>query len=213
MGQIYKIFINEKTIFLESRQSTVNSPQTDVRSMICNYANDIELEKTIQTFATDTEHNALHIVYNEPKKVIKKIFKLYRIIKASGGLVKNPQGEILFIYRRNKWDLPKGKIEWRMEKKKQAAIREVEEECGIKGVTITRKLSPTFHMYTIKNEWVLKKTYWYEMLYTDGKPPIPEEKEDITKIKWFKKNEVDEVYGNTFKLIHELVENYLKGSQ
>jgi 8-oxo-dGTP pyrophosphatase MutT (NUDIX family) len=231
MGQNYKIFINEKTIFIHSRQSTVDSPLSTVQSqksevrsktselkpLIYKYTDNTDLHKTIENFATDPKLFTLYIFSNEEKKVLKKIINSYTLIKAAGGIVKNLKNEILFIFRKNRWDLPKGKAEWRMEngewrmeKKKLTAIREVEEECGLKGVEILRKLSPTYHMYTIKGVWVMKKTYWYEMLYSDDKTPIPEEKEGITKIQWFKENEISEVYQNTFQSIHELVSNYHK---
>ncbi len=174
------------------------------------------LHKTIESFASNPKFTALHITHIDPKKVFKRIYKSYRIIKAAGGIVKNQKGEMLFIFRRNRWDLPKGKMErrmengeWRMEKKKEAATREVEEECGINGVNILRKLFPTYHMYTIKGEWVVKKTYWYEMLYTDDKLPVPQKEEGITGVRWFQENEINEVYQNTFLSVHELVSSYL----
>ena len=46
---------------------------------------------------------------------------------------------MLFIYRFNKWDLPKGKLN-KGEKKQDCAIREVEEECGICNLQIEMRL-------------------------------------------------------------------------
>jgi 8-oxo-dGTP pyrophosphatase MutT (NUDIX family) len=52
------------------------------------------------------------------------------IIKAGGGIVVNEQNEVLLIYRRGKWDLPKGKLD-DGETIEECALREVKEETGL----------------------------------------------------------------------------------
>ena len=51
-------------------------------------------------------------------------------IEAAGGLVVNAAGKLLVIERLGVWDLPKGKLE-SGETAQVAALREIEEECGI----------------------------------------------------------------------------------
>ena len=74
-------------------------------------------------------------------------------IIAAGGLVTNPQGQILWIFRRGFWDLPKGKVE-KMESIEEAALREVEEECGIKQLVLDKLIDKTYHIYKIKGKYI-----------------------------------------------------------
>ena len=108
-----------------------------------------------------------------------------RIITAAGGIVLNPENELLFIYRRGKWDLPKGKLD-EGETIEQCAVREVEEETGIRNILLGNFVGMTKHEYF--DEWikedVLKETHWYEMKIATNQTPIPQTEEDIEDIKW-----------------------------
>ena len=98
---------------------------------------------------------------------------------------------ILWIQRNGKWDLPKGKIETG-EEIAAAAIREVEEECGISAPQIKRRLPNTYHTYRLKGQAILKRTYWFEMYYQGNESLIPQEEEDITTAKWCAALEVEQ---------------------
>ncbi|WP_449437709.1 NUDIX hydrolase [Pedobacter steynii] len=113
----------------------------------------------------------------DPKKLFKKIKKSCELIKAAGGLVKNAKGNYLFIFRNKKWDLPKGKVE-KDEKMKDAALREVEEECGVKIYTNDEKLCKTYHVYSLDTRLVLKKTNWYSMTVKGEPKLIPQKKKE-----------------------------------
>jgi len=102
---------------------------------------------------------------------------------AGGGLVYNDKKQILFIYRNGKWDLPKGKIE-KGEDIKTCAIREVEEETGVKDLTIKKFITKTYHVFRRNGKLKLKETYWYEMHTTYEGDLIPQENEGIKKVKW-----------------------------
>lgn len=134
-------------------------------------------------------------------------------ITAAGGVVKNLQQEILFIKRLGRWDLPKGKTE-QGESARQAAIREVEEECGIKSVIITRQLPCTYHIYRSpyidkENNWVLKETSWFEMEYHGNDLPVPETKEQIEAVQWFSKRQLPVVLENTYGSLKDMISSYL----
>ncbi|MEQ9303638.1 MAG: NUDIX domain-containing protein, partial [Marinoscillum sp.] len=105
------------------------------------------------------------------KKYIKKKFK---VIEAAGGVV-DKGGKILLIYRKGRWDIPKGKLD-KGEKKRVCAIREVEEETGVK-VSIERKINATWHTYVNKKKYVLKKTHWYVMKCVDDANLAPQTEE------------------------------------
>jgi 8-oxo-dGTP pyrophosphatase MutT (NUDIX family) len=146
-------------------------------------------------------------LYGENTEVIWKDFlSRYKLIEAAGGLVKNEKEEILFIFRRGKWDLPKGKLE-KGESIKECAIREVEEECGIKHLKIIRELPSTFHTYELKGKAVLKRSYWYEMTAPGDQKLVPQVEEDITEIKWINKRELPKVLKNCFSSIAEVINN------
>lgn len=135
----------------------------------------------------------------------KAIFGKVRLIKAAGGLVKNGKGAYLFIYRLGKWDLPKGKVD-DGERMKAAAVREVEEECGIRVDYLGPKLLTTYHMYNFKGELALKKTNWYEMGVNKVPKLVPQVDEDITKAIWLPAANFDQVRKNTYPLIHDLLD-------
>ena len=127
-------------------------------------------------------------------------------IIAAGGLVFNEKNELLMIFRRSKWDLPKGKME-KVESPETAAIREVQEETGIKNLHINHFTGITNHEYhdPYLKEKVLKETHWFSMSSTSTEILIPQTEEDITEIKWVNKTELDELLKNTFPNIVQII--------
>ena len=106
----------------------------------------------------------------------------FRIIHAAGGIVSNEHDEILLIYRLEKWDFPKGKVE-RGEQYAEAAVREVQEETGLQHIQLGTPLPSTFHTYELNGEPILKETHWYEM-HASSQKLIPQTEEDITQALW-----------------------------
>lgn len=143
--------------------------------------------------------------YNEREDQLFNWFKsLFKIVEAAGGLVKNKNGEYLFIFRNGKWDLPKGKIE-KGEGTEPAAIREVEEECGIGGLSITKELEPTYHTYVLNEKPVLKPTYWFEMDCSDTAKLVPQTEEGITDVRWISIKDLKMVRENTYESILDVI--------
>ena len=145
-----------------------------------------------------------YLIAGDAKAYLKKIAKSITLIEAAGGVVEDTKGRYLFIYRNDKWDLPKGKLE-RGEKKKAGAMREVEEECGIKVSEMGKKICNTYHTYTMKGQVVLKKTYWYRMAYTGAGKLKPQKEEGITKVQWFKPEQTAPIIRNTFPSIMDVL--------
>jgi 8-oxo-dGTP pyrophosphatase MutT (NUDIX family) len=138
--------------------------------------------------------------------------KLTRI-PAAGGLAVDKEGRFLFVKRFGKWDLPKGKIE-ADESPEMAAVREVEEECGVSGLTIECRLPSTFHLYRSpyilhENNWVLKETSWFEMSYAGSGELAPQTEEQIEEVRWVSKEELPDVYSQTYGNIKDLLRPYL----
>ena len=141
---------------------------------------------------------------DDAKAYLKSVAKSVLLIRAAGGLVKNEYDEYLFIYRNNKWDLPKGKIE-KQEGTKEAAVREVEEECGIKVSKLEERICKTYHSYIYKGDVVLKKTYWFNMRSKGQNNLKPQKEEGITDVRWFKKGDISPIVENTFPSIMDVL--------
>ena len=127
-------------------------------------------------------------------------------IIAAGGLVFNPENELLMIYRRGVWDLPKGKLD-EGDTIEQCAVREVEEETGLKDIRLGKLIGITLHEYfdTWSNSEVIKETHWFEMHITDKQQLIPQTEEDITQTEWVNAVSAVEHLQNSYKNIIEIV--------
>ena len=130
-------------------------------------------------------------------------------IIAAGGLVTNPQGQILWIFRRGFWDLPKGKLD-EGETIQTCAVREVEEETGIKNIRLHELLKFTNHTYFDQhlNQEVVKRTYWFHMSISKEQKGIPQETEDIEKIEWHSLATSKHCLDKTYPTIIEVIEAY-----
>ncbi len=131
----------------------------------------------------------------------------FEFVQAAGGLVVNNAGEILFIFRHGRWDLPKGKVE-ENEDLPAAAVREVEEECGISGFTLGEKLISTWHTYLQNGTPMLKGTEWYLMHFSGTQKPRPQLEEGITDTKWIGLSGLREVERNTYPSVLDVVNTY-----
>jgi 8-oxo-dGTP pyrophosphatase MutT (NUDIX family) len=126
------------------------------------------------------------------------------LIQAGGGLVENEKREILFIFRRGKWDLPKGKLD-QGETLEQCALREVEEETGVGQLELIRFLLITEHEYEDRGKLILKESHWWLMKSTGDQPLIPQMEEDITDIRWIDPADFNIVKQNTYPAILEVL--------
>lgn len=153
---------------------------------------------------SDSHPGFIYLVANPD--VLWQLFISYcTLIEASGGLVMNEKSEYLVIFRKGKYDLPKGKIEFD-ESPEEAGIREVEEECGITNLEIINKLENTFHTYMLKKKTILKKTNWF-LMKTVSQKLIPQSAEDIEKAEWMSGQQIKDVaLKNTYASISELLE-------
>lgn len=147
------------------------------------------------------------VVYR--RKSVDKLFKefifSFKITKAAGGAVINEAQEVLMIHRHGRWDLPKGKKN-RREKKKEAAIREVMEETGLKELKIKDKLSVTYHFYRRNRKLIIKKTHWYLMHARRDQEIAPATDEGIVKVKWTPFDKARKKSNKTFRSITGVIE-------
>ena len=133
------------------------------------------------------------------------------VIVAAGGLVANKAGELLMIFRRGKWDLPKGKLD-KGETIEQCAVREVQEETGLKNIILDKPAGTTYHDYydTYKKTDVTKQTHWFLMHIDEEQDLVPQTEEDISEIKWVGKIDLAECLKNTYPNIIEIINEYTK---
>jgi 8-oxo-dGTP pyrophosphatase MutT (NUDIX family) len=198
---MYKVFFNSRTIFLlDSRPDSGKTGKENIRT----FRDKTDLKSGILKWLVTDSEKDLHIWHHETEKLMDSFSSCFLVIHASGGLVKNNMREDLIIFRRGKWDLPKGKAE-PGESPEQNALREVEEECNLNGLKIQRFLINTYHIYFIDKTPVLKKTRWFEMKYEGKKAPRPQEKEEITKIIWLPFSDLTLISGNTFQNVLEVI--------
>jgi 8-oxo-dGTP pyrophosphatase MutT (NUDIX family) len=198
-----KIFIKEKTWFIDSTYSNYLPREFD---WILQHKNKEQLQATYSLFIkTKGLKKALLIAKNEAE-AWNDFCSIHEVINAAGGLVQNKQGLYLLIFRKGKWDLPKGKME-KGESPEKAGIREVEEECGINKLSIVKNLGITSHTYELNGVPVLKNTYWFLMKTNSENPLVPQLEEDITDAQWMDKDQVKEALKNTYPLIKELLMN------
>ena len=208
-----KIFAGDKIIYLTNNSSIFSNNKGALHSYIDTGCTKKELkeiywEVTSEQFYKDTTTPVLkenYLVTTDIERLFRRFKGGFRKIAAAGGLVKNKKGEYLFIFRNGKWDLPKGKLE-KGESKRKCAMREVEEECGIKGLRILRKLPVTYHTYYLEERPVLKPTYWYEMECSDESALVPQAEEGITKVKWVHPNKTEMIRKNTYESILEVMQ-------
>jgi ADP-ribose pyrophosphatase YjhB (NUDIX family) len=196
---MHRIFIADKVIELRS------STPLEEEGNVLNYDSDKAFDNAVEILMKKHNHKVI-ITGKEKTELLDKMLSHFKTIVAAGGLVENIEGKFLFIYRYGLWDLPKGKVEIG-EDINIAAIREVEEECGIEGLEITKELIQTYHMYQIKGEWIIKKTYWFYMKTNSTQRPVPQKEEGITQAKWLSKTEVMDAMKNTYSSVKELIES------
>lgn len=193
---MYKIFYLDKPIVI-----------TDVKSDNKNVHNikfkDFNLKKALKNLSK-TNISSIRIIGKDKEKLLKKFLKLLPKIIAAGGKVFNQKGEILFIFRNNKWDLPKGKAEYN-ESIADTAIREVKEETGVTKLVITKPLEITYHIFKKNNTFRLKVTYWFEMKSMADNQLIPQVEEGITKAEWINNSEIDKIKKKCYANIRLLI--------
>ena len=193
---MYKVFVGDKPIILTS----VVEKKTNFKNYLLSTVN---MAKVIRRL-NRTSLSEVRLIHKNPDKVLKKFLKKLPNVIAGGGKVYNDKGEILFIYRNDKWDLPKGKAE-RKETIEETSIREVEEETGVKGLEIKKLLDTTYHIFKRNGRYKIKITYWFEMKTSYAGKLHPQENEGITKVAWLNKKESEQALENSYANIKLLV--------
>ncbi len=180
---IYKIFINETPVFLTNTEGVLAEWKNDDKSLISNYLGKKKhLHPIIDLLEKSKKYNRVVVVSDDLEKLWHDFQAIFKPIGAAGGVVKNGKDEVLMIFRRNNWDLPKGKID-DGESPEAAAVREIQEETGLNDVKLGDFICFTYHTYEMKGKRILKKTWWYTMT-TPEMTLTPQTSEDIEQAVW-----------------------------
>jgi 8-oxo-dGTP pyrophosphatase MutT (NUDIX family) len=134
--------------------------------------------------------------------------KAFTVILAGGGFVQ-AQNKALLIFRRGKWDLPKGKLD-EGETIEACALREVAEETGLSDVRMVKPLTVTYHTYHEKEKFILKETHWFLMQAPDQAVLVPQTEEDIKECLWVTLGELSFYLSNTHPSVADVVHLALK---
>jgi ADP-ribose pyrophosphatase YjhB (NUDIX family) len=193
---MYKVFVGDKPIIL----TTLVEHETNFKNYLLNTVN---IRKVIREL-NSSNLKEIRLIHNKENKLIKKFLKKLPNVIAGGGKVYNEKKEILFIYRNDKWDLPKGKVEGR-ETIEQTAIREVSEETGVNGLEISKPLDTTYHIFKRNGRYKIKVTYWFEMKTSFTGNLYAQENEGITKVEWLNNIQIKDALQNSYANIKVLV--------
>lgn len=198
---MYKVFINEHLVTVG--EMAVPKPNSGA-VLNLNEPNESDILVLVDYLLRTEEVTEVGFFAKDASALWVRFRSAFTVIKAAGGVIKDQKGRMLMIRRFNKWDLPKGKMEGG-ESPNEAAIREVEEECGVKDLVISKELGPTYHIYQMGEVIVLKETHWFAMQAKHGQKLVPQTEEGITEVRWIDQHELPNVRKDTYASLLELI--------
>lgn len=196
---MYKVFIKNKPLFFIENDEDISILDSDF-VYLCDSEDDIEIILDKHASSEDD----IYIQGSSFDELWKLFFGKYKTVHAAGGVVINNKNQVLFIFRNGFWDLPKGKVE-DDEAIEVAAIREVEEECGIRKPRIINKILVTYHTYDTYGENCIKPTHWYLMQYDGDEELLAQEEEGITNVQWVNQEDIASKMLNTYGSIIDVI--------
>ncbi|PID95460.1 MAG: hypothetical protein CSA94_01490 [Bacteroidetes bacterium] len=203
---MYKVFFKNKEINLINRTQVFYS---DRKTTFIDFDIVEKIHQKVMDFLKSKAYYHLVIFSEDLPQLKNDFFNLFSQITAAGGVVFNSEKEILMIKKRGSWDFPKGKTE-EGEDLEVTAIREIKEETGINALIINSTPYKTYHIYTEKDELMIKTTYWYKMEQGKKSKPKPEEKEGIEKVRWVSKEKAIRRIENSFLGLRYLLTDMLR---
>ena len=194
---MYKVFFNQKPLILTSKilKSSDSNPFIHIK-----FSSKNQILKAIKAKKTES----VYIYHKNIKKLWEIFTKKFPIIDAAGGLVERSDDKFLFIYRNNRWDLPKGGVE-KKELIIEAAQREVKEETGLADLIVINKIGETYHIFKKGKNFRLKRTYWFKMKSDYQGELFPQEEEGIISAEWINKKRIPEILKNAYENIKDIV--------
>ena len=194
---MYKVFYNQKPIFLTTDIEEISD---EFPLFYAKYTTVISLMKALKS----KKVSGIYLYHPVREKLEIHFLKHFPLVEAAGGMVEHKDGRYLFIYRNDKWDLPKGKIE-KNEIIINAAMREVSEETGVADLIVSKALPTSYHIFNAKGKYKLKLTHWFLMKTKYDLPLIPQTEEKIQKAEWKTKDEIPDLLKKSYENIKIVV--------
>jgi len=206
---VIKIYFNDKPLFLcDSIDGSIEPFMHHDDAVFIDEFSTHAIKSMIHEMQQPKVHAGI-MRHDNLQELKKALWKKFTIIQAAGGLVLDHDRNILMIFRRGKWDLPKGKLD-AGETLEQCAVREVEEETGLKNITLDKFLLTTYHTYHESGKFMLKESHWYQMTVDSNQSLTPQVAEDIHKIEWVDGKNIHTYLENSFPSIVDVVEHHLQ---
>ena len=179
---------NHPIILCDVIDKDIAAHYNDTRTLIYTEVSETLIRKMLQ--AAEQKDFYAGIFVSKDLSILKNTYwQFFKVILAGGGLVYNEHDEILLIFRKGFWDLPKGKLD-DGETLSACALREVREETGIANILLHEKIITTYHTYQEKGKYILKESHWFKMS-VQGKPTLtPQIEEEIEIAKWVSKDNI-----------------------
>ena len=199
-----KIYFDDKPLFLCDQIDETIEPYLHHDDAMFIDELDTHTVKTMIHEMGQPQVHAGVFLHTSLDELQQAFFKKFTLIRAAGGLVRNDRNQLLLIFRRGKWDLPKGKLD-EGETLEACAVREVEEETGLKNIRLEGPLVVTWHTYHQGTRFMLKESHWYTMTAPGDQPLVPQTEEDILEIKWVAPDALNEYTGHVFPAIIDVL--------
>ncbi len=195
---MYKVFVNEAQLILTNKLS-------DIANNKYFLLNEKSINDAIELLIRNKKGVA-YIYHPNSEEILNKFTKKIPLVVAAGGVVTNKEGKVLFIYRNDKWDLPKGKLD-KGETIEECALREVEEETGVQGLKIENFLKTTYHVFKRNGVYKLKEVHWYAMKTSFAGELTGQIEEGIEKVRWKGPNKIAKALKNSYTNIKILFDD------
>lgn len=178
---MYIVYFNNKTIRFDRVAHIEGSLRIDGNTLL----ETVDIAKLLQIIENS---DSIEILSEDFEAVFAHFCSFFVEVEAAGGVVADDEGRVVMIFRRERWDLPKGHRD-EGESLAECAAREVREECGLKQVVVDEPICSTLHIYNTYGRWELKRTWWYAMRCEGSIATAPQTEEDIERVEWCELNE------------------------
>jgi 8-oxo-dGTP pyrophosphatase MutT (NUDIX family) len=200
-----KIYFDDKPLFLCDDVDASLQPYVHHDDAI--FIDELNLH-TVKSMIHEMQESSVHagVFFHKDLEELKiTFFKKFTIVKAGGGFVQNENDEVLMMFRRGKWDLPKGKLD-KKETIEECALRETEEETALKNIKLISPLITSYHTYHEGTRSILKETSWFKMRVSGEQNLVPQTTEQISKLEWVSKDNLEKYLQNSFPSVIDVLE-------
>lgn len=203
-----KIYFDNKPLFLCDEIDETITPYIHHDDAV--FIDELD-SHTVKSMIHEMQLEKVHagVFYHKDLEELKKFFyKKFTIVVAAGGLVQRENNDVLLMFRRGKWDLPKGKLD-KDESLEACAVREVEEETGLRNVKLNEPLTVTHHTYHEGTKFILKESHWFRMNVSGEQKLVPQQEEGISELVWVKPSGLQHYIKEAYPSVSDVLNGFL----